>query len=64
MQHDASTLPSLAFVTNSFVGNLGAPFRVSDEDDEDDEQHDVGNNEHEMQEQNHEGQAALIVEDA
>lgn len=64
MRHEASTLPSLAFTTNSFVGNLGAPFRVSNEDDEDEELPDQGENEHEMQEQNHEGQAALIVEDA
>ncbi len=64
MQHETSTLPSLAFATNSFVGNLGAPFRVSNEDDEDEELQDSGNNEHELQQQNHEGQAALIVEDA
>ncbi len=64
MQHEAYTLPSLAFATNSFVGNLGAPFRVSNEDDEDEEPHDLGNNEHEMQEQNQVGQTALIVEDA
>ncbi len=61
MQHEPSTLPSLAFVTNSFVGNLGAPFRVSNEDDGDEELHDLGSNEHEMQEQHHEGQAALIT---
>ncbi len=36
--------------------------RVSNEDDEDGE--DLGTNEHEMQEQNHEGQATLIVENA
>ncbi len=64
MQHEASTLPSLAFATNSFVGNLGAPFRVSNEDDEDGELHDLDNNEYEMEEQNHEGQAAVNVEDA
>lgn len=64
MQHETSTLPSLVFATNSFVGNLGAPFRVSNEDDENEELHDLGKNEHELQEQNHEGHAALIVEDA
>ncbi len=62
MQHEASTLPSLAFATNSFVGNLGAPFRVSNEDDEDEELHDLDNNEYETQEQIHEGQAVLIVD--
>ncbi len=64
MQDEASTLPSLAFATNSFVGNMGAPLRASNEDEEDEEPHDLGNNEHEMQEMNQEGQAALIVEDA
>ncbi len=64
MKHEASILPSLAFATNSFVGNLWAPFRASNEDDEDEELHDLGDNEHEMQEQNHEGQAALTAEDA
>ncbi len=63
MQHEGS-LPSLAFATNSFVGNLGAPFRVNDGDGEEEELHDLGINEHELQELNHEGQAALIVEDA
>ncbi len=62
LQHESSTLPSLAFATNSFVANLGAPFRVSNEDDEDEESQDLGNNEHELQEQNHEGETALIVE--
>lgn len=64
MQHEASTLPSLAFATSYFVGNLGAPFRVSSEDDEEEELQDLGNNELEMQEQSQEGQAALMVEDA
>lgn len=64
MQYEASTLPSLAFATNSFVGNLGAPFRASNEGDEDEELHDLGHNGHELQELNHEGQVALIVEDA
>ncbi len=64
MQHEASALTSLAFATNSFVGNLGVPLRISKEDGEDGELHDRGDNEHEMQEQNHEGQPALIVEDA
>jgi len=66
VQHEASTLPSLAFATNSFVGNLGAPFRISNEDDDDDDEEpqDLGNNEHELQEQRCEGLGALIVEDA
>lgn len=64
LQYETSTLPSMAFTTNSFVGNLGAPFRVDNEDDEDAELQDLGNNEHELQELNHEGQAALIVENA
>ncbi len=67
MQHEASSLPSLAFATNSFVGNLGAPFRTSNEDGEDgknDELEDLNNDEHELQERNREGQAALIAEDA
>jgi len=63
MQDETSTLPSLAFAANSFVGNLGAPFRVR-EDDEDTELDDLDHNEHEIREQNLEGQPALIVEDA
>ncbi len=64
MQHEASSLPSPAFATNSFVGNLGAPFQVSNEDGEGDEVEDLNNDEHELQEQNREGQAELIAEDA
>lgn len=64
MQREESTLPSLNFATNSFVGNLGAPFRVSDEDGEDEELQELSNDEHELQERNGEGQDALIVEDA
>lgn len=64
MQHEASTLPSLDFATNSFVGNLGAPFRASNEDGENDELEDLNTDEHELQEQNREGQAALITENA
>lgn len=64
MQHEASSLSSLAFATNSFVGNLGAPFRGSNEDGENDELQDLNNYEHELQEQNCDGQAALIAEDA
>ncbi len=64
MQHEESTLPSLAFTTSTLVGNLGAPFRVINEDDKDEELQGLGDNEYEMQEQNHEGQAALVVEDA
>ncbi len=64
MQHEASALPTLAFATNSFVGNLGAPLRVGNPDGEDEVLQELGNDEHEMQVQNHEGQAALIVEDA
>lgn len=64
MQHETSTLPSLAFATNSFVGNLGAPFRVINEDEDEDELHDLGNNGHELQELDHEGEGASIVEDA
>ncbi len=64
MQHEASILPSLAFATNSFVGNLGAPFRVGNEDDEDGEQQGFSNDEHELQEQSGEGQGAIIAEDA
>lgn len=64
MQDESITLPSIVFGANSFVGNLGASFRVSNEDDEDEELHDLGDNELEMQEQNHERQSALIVEDA
>lgn len=63
IQTEASTLPNLAFATNSFVGNLGAPLRVTNEDEEDDELHDLGNNGHELQELDHEGLAAPIVED-
>ncbi len=58
MQHETSTLPSLAFAVNPFVGNKGAPFRVSNEDDEDEEDeelHDLCNNEYEMRKQNHAG---------
>jgi len=62
MRHEASTLPSLAFATNSFVGNLGAPFRVSNEDDEDDQIQELGNDEHELQELNREGQGAPILD--
>ncbi len=64
MQHETSTLPSLAFATNPFVGNMGAPFRVSNEEDEDDELQDLGDSVCELQELNREGQAVLIVEDA
>ena len=64
MQHEASSLPSLALATNSFVGNLGAPFRTSNEDGENDELEDLNNDEYGLQEQNSEGQAALIAEDA
>ncbi len=64
MQHEASTLPSLSFATNSFVGNLGAPFRVSNEDGVNDELQDLNTDEHELQEWNREGQATLIAEDA
>lgn len=64
MQHGVSTLPSLHSATTSLVVNLGAPFRVSNEGDENEEQQDLGNNEHELQEQIHEGQAAPIAEDA
>lgn len=63
-QHEASTLPSLAFATNSIVGNLGASFRVGNDDDEDEESQDQSHNEQESQEQNHKRQAALITEDA
>ncbi len=59
--YESSAIPSLTFVTNSFVGNLGAPFRVRNEDDKDEEPEYLGNDEHEL---NHEGQATLIVEDA
>ncbi len=64
MQHEASTLPTLAFATNSFIGNLGAPFRASNENGENDELEDLNNDEYELREQNCEGQAALIAEDA
>lgn len=64
MQHEVSSLPSLAFATNSFVGNLGAPFRVNDEDGEDDELQILSNDVHVLQERNRESQSALIVEDA
>lgn len=64
MQHGVTTLPSLSFDTNSLAENLDAPSRVSNEDDENEEQQDLSNNEHELQEQSHEGQAAPIVEDA
>jgi hypothetical protein len=64
MRHEASSLPSLDFATNSFVGNLGAPFRASNEDDENNELEDLNNDEHELQELNREGQAALIAEEA
>ncbi len=58
MQREVSTLPNLAFATNSLVGNLGAPFRVSDEDGEDDHLQELGDNEPDV------GQGALMVEDA
>ncbi len=67
MLGEVSTLESLAFATKSFVGNLGAPVRVSDEDDEDDEDESLqeqSNDEHELRERNGEGQGVLIVEDA
>ncbi len=66
MQHEASSLPSLAFATNPIVGNLGAPLRVSDEDGEEEELPGPSNDEHELQEQNGEGQGqnSLIAEDA
>ncbi len=65
MQHDeAPSLPSLVFATNSFVGNLGAPFRVSNEDDEDEELPELTDVEHELQEQNSERQGVLMVGDA
>ncbi len=60
---EVPTLPDLAFATNSFVGNLVASLRVSDEDEEDEELQELSNNEHEMQE-NGEGRGALTVEDA
>ncbi len=63
MQHEASTLPSLAFATNSFVGNLGAPFRVNNEDGGDEEPQ-MDSSEHEMRERNREGKGTLMVEDA
>lgn len=62
-QHEASTLPSLEFATNSFVGNLGAPFRASNEDGENNELQNLDDDELELQEKNREGQAALIAED-
>ncbi len=67
MQSEASTLPDLTFAANSFVGNLGAPFRASDENGDDDEPQglrnkDHGWQDHEFQEQNREGQGTLIVE--
>lgn len=58
MQREVSTLPNPAFATNSLVGNLGAPFRVGEEDGEDDDLQGLGNNEPD------EGQGALVVEDA
>ncbi len=61
---EVSILSSIAFSTNSFVGNLGASFRVGDEDDEDGKPQGLGNSEHELEEHNHEEQAAPIVEDA
>ncbi len=61
MQHEAPTLPSLAFATESLVGNLGASFRVSDEDDE---LQDQSNNDHELRERNGAGQDLLILENA
>lgn len=64
MQHEVSTLPNLSFVTNTFVGNLGAPLRVGNDEDEDEELQGLGNDEHELQEQDREGQGALLMEDA
>lgn len=58
------TLPSLAFATNTFVGNLGAPFQVSSEGSEDEILQALGSDEYELQEQNREDQNALVVEDA
>ncbi len=64
MQHESSTLPSQAFSMNSFVGNLGAPFRVGNEDDDDDGPQGLGDNDHDLHVLNHEGQAALVPQDA
>ncbi len=63
MQHEASIIPSLA-PTNSFVGNLGAPFRASNEDGENGELQDLNDNKHELRERSCEGQAAPVAEDA
>ncbi len=63
VRNEASTLPSLAFATKSFVGNLAAPFRVYNEAGEDERLQEFSNDEHELREQNGEGQSALI-EDA
>jgi len=64
MQGEVSTLPSLAFAANSLVGNLGASLRASNEDGEDEDLQELRNDEHELQEQNGEGQGAPIIEDA
>lgn len=63
-QHEAPSFPSLAFATNSFVGNLGESFRVSNDDGEDEKVQEPTNDEFELQEKNGEGQAAPMVEDA
>ncbi len=62
MEHDESTLQSIAFAANTFVGNLGAPLRLSYEDGDDDELQELSHDEHELQEWNGEGQGALYVE--
>lgn len=62
MEQDESTLQSIAFATNTFVGNLGAPLRLSYEDGEDDELQELSNDEHELQERNGKGQGALKVD--
>ncbi len=54
VQHEASTLSSLAFATNSIVGNLGAHLRVGDEEGEDGELEELRNDEHELHNQNNE----------
>ncbi len=64
MQREESTLPSLHFATNSFVGNLGAPFRVSNDDDDDEELQGTSIDDHELRERNIEAQGVLVIEDA
>ncbi len=70
---EAATLSDLAFATNSFVGNLGAPLRVSNEDGQGEEIPKPENKDHEvqeyelqeqgMQEEHRDDQDVLIVED-